>query len=199
MPFVALPKSAAWLHSDARTGFEVVYFDLLDDGCAIEGWTAATERGEGGDGGEVWAVHYSIRLDTSWRTRSARISGRSAAGSRLTVIEADGAGHWVVDGEVRPRLDGCLDVDLESSAMTNALPVRRMDMEVGGRAAAPAAYVRALDLAVERLEQTYVRVTDQASKKRYDYAAPAFDFACRLVYDDAGLVLEYPGIAVRAG
>jgi hypothetical protein len=202
MPFAALPKSAAWLHSDGRTGFEVVYFDMLDDGCAIEGWTTATERGEGrdgGQGGQTWAVHYSIRLDTSWTTRSARISGRSAAGSRLTVIEADGAGHWVVDGEVRPRLDGCLDVDLESSAMTNAFPVRRMDLAVGGRAAAPAAYVRALDLAVERLEQTYVCVTDQASKKRYDYAAPAFDFACRLVCDGAGLVLDYPGIAVRAG
>jgi hypothetical protein len=29
--------------------------------------------------------------------------------------------------------------------------------------------------------------------------APAFDFACRLTYDESGLVLDYPGIAVRAG
>ena len=110
------------------------------------------------------------------------------------MLEADG-GHWLVDGQAAPRLDGCLDVDLESSAMTNAFPVHRLGLPVGGQAAAPAAYVRALDLAVERLEQTYVRTADDS----YDYASPAFDFECRLVYDDSGLVLDYPGIAVRAG
>jgi uncharacterized protein len=55
--------------------------------------------------------------------------------------------------------------------------------------------VRAVDLTVERLEQTYVRLPDQG----YDYVAPVFDFACRLVYDESGLVLDYPGIAVRVG
>ncbi len=83
--------------------------------------------------------------------------------------------------------------------MTNALPVRRMGLPVGIQEAAPAAYVRAAGLAVERLEQTYVRGAGQASCQRYDYAASAFDFAARLVYDESGLVLDYPGIAVRAG
>ena len=79
------------------------------------------------------------------------------------------------------------------------LPVRRMGLPVSGRAAAPAAYVRAAGLAVQRLEQTYARITDEAACQRYDYAAPAFGFAARLVYDKSGLVLDYPGIAVRAG
>jgi hypothetical protein len=52
---------------------------------------------------------------------------------------------------------------------------------------------------VERLEQTYARATDQDTAQRYDYTAPAFDFRCRLVYDQSGLVLDYPGIAIRAG
>jgi hypothetical protein len=29
-------------------------------------------------------------------------------------------------------------------------------------------------------------------------APPAFGFACRLVYDESGLVLSYLGVAVRA-
>jgi uncharacterized protein len=66
-------------------------------------------------------------------------------------------------------------------------------------AAAPAAYVRAVGLAVQRLEQVYARTTDQAGRQCYDYAAPDFDFAARLVYDESGLVLDYPGIAARAG
>jgi hypothetical protein len=193
MPFIAPPPTAAWQHRDARSGFEVVYFHLLDDGCRIEGCTTAIE------GGQTWVVDYSITLDITWTTRRSRLSGRSASGSRSIVLEADGWGHWQVDGEAAPHLDGCVDVDLESFAMTNALPVHRMDLPVGGRAAAPAAYVRARGFGVERLEQTYARITDQGSHQRYDYTAPIFDFACRLVYDESGLVLDYPGIAVRAG
>ena len=51
----------------------------------------------------------------------------------------------------------------------------------------------------ERLEQSYARLPDEAGHQRYRYAAPAFDFTCTLVYDESGLVLDYPGIAVRAG
>jgi Putative glycolipid-binding len=123
-----------------------------------------------------------------------RTVGRRVCTARL---EADGNGHWLVNGQPAPGLDGCLDVDLEALAMTNALPVRRMDLPVAAAAAAPAAYVRAAGLAVERLEQIYARTTDQAACQRYDYAAPAFDLTARLVYDESGLVLDHPGIAVR--
>jgi len=43
-----------------------------------------------------------------------------------------------------------------------------------------------------------VRACDEGRQQRYDYAAPVFGFAARLVYDEAGLVLDYPGIALRA-
>jgi hypothetical protein len=189
IPWSDPPATAAWRHCDARSGFEVVYFHRHDDGWRIEGCTAALEEGR------TWAVDYELRLDMSWTTRSARISSRSMLGPRSTVLEADGRGHWLVDDRAAPQLDGCFDVDLESSAMTNALPVRRMELPAGEGVAAPAAYVRAPGLAVERLEQTYVRVDGTG----FDYSSPAFGFECRLVYDDSGLVLGYPGLADRAG
>jgi len=115
------------------------------------------------------------------------------------LLEVDQTGGWLVDGGPAPYLDGCRDVDLESSALTNALPVHRLGLAAGGQADAPAAYVRALDLSVDRLEQTYRRIADEGVRQRYDYAAPAFDFTSRLVYDESGLVLDYPGVARRAG
>jgi hypothetical protein len=144
-------------------------------------------------------VEYTIDLNQVGVTRGARIRGWSAAGPCSTLLEADGAGRWLVNDVPAPYLDGCLDVDLESSAMTNALPVRRMGLAPGTRAAAPAAYVRAIGLGVERLEQSYLRAVDEATRQCYEYAAPAFDFAGRLSYDESGLVVDYPGIAVRAG
>ena len=193
MNFAPLPATAAWEHREARAGFEVTFFQRSGEGCRIAGWTTAVEDGK------TWAVEYAINLDGTGATRSARIRGRSAAGVSSALLQADGAGRWLVDGVPAPHLDGCLAVDLESSAMTNALPVRRMRLAPGAGAAAPAAYVRAVGLAVEQLEQTYLRAPDEGTRQRYDYAAPAFDFTCRLSYDESGLVLDYPGIAVRAG
>jgi uncharacterized protein len=114
------------------------------------------------------------------------------------MLDADRAGGWTVNGASAPDVDGCLDVDLEASSLTNALPIHRLGLEVGQQADAPAAYVRALDLSVERLEQRYVRRPNDGKHRRYHYSAPAFGFEAELSYDEAGLVIDYPGIAVRA-
>jgi hypothetical protein len=186
-----LPSHAAWRHIDAREGFEVVF--LREGGRRAEGHTTAVEDGE------PFSVGYEIELDARHRVRRARISARSRRGAAAVRIDGDGEGGWRVDGRRAPELDGCLDVDLESSALTNAFPVWRLGLGPGETAGAPAVYVRALDLAVERLEQTYARRPRRAPEEEYDYACPAFDTRCRLVYDAAGLVLDYPGLAVRVG
>jgi uncharacterized protein len=192
--FVNPPRSACWHHEGLRLGFEVTYFTTAAGGVQAEGTAAGLQ------GGDTWIVSYRILLDESGRTRMATLTSQSASGRRERLLEADGVGHWSVDGKTTNLLDGCLDVDLEASAMTNALPVRRLALAVGERAAAPAGYVRAQTLAVELLQQTYARVDDRDEDgvEQYDYEAPSFAFACRLVYDPSGLVLHYPGIARRA-
>jgi hypothetical protein len=186
-----VPATAAWRHCEARDGFESVFISSDATGYRFEGSTAAVEDGI------AWWVTYSISLDTMWRTRTARIAGRSEWGPRAVVLEADGRGAWWIDGQPAPQLSGCLDVDLEASACTNTFPVHRMRLDVGATADAPAAYVRALDLRVERLEQRYARVADDGRSSRYDYEAPAFAFEACLVYDETALVVDYPGIARR--
>jgi hypothetical protein len=57
--------------------------------------------------------------------------------------------------------------------------------------------VRAPGLDVERLDQSYARLEDAHEHSRYDYAAPSFGYTGQLTYDESGLVLEYPRIAVR--
>src|SRR3954453_16962726 len=189
----ALPRFAGWRHCGAREGFEVVFLEATERGLRAEGHPAAIEDGE------PFAVRYAIELDEQWRTRSARVSGQWSRGSRSIVLEGDGAGGWRVDGHAAPALAGCLDVGLESSPLINAFPGHRLAPPPGGEAEAPAAYVRALSLEVERLEQRYARIDGGAAQARFDYAAPAYDFRCVLVYDEAGLLLDYPGIARRAG
>jgi hypothetical protein len=126
---VAPPSTAAWQHRQARQGFEVVFLHTSDCGHRIEGTTAAVEDGQ------AWAVEYVITLDRDWLTKSALVYGRSASGRRELMLEADGAGAWTVNGAPAPEVDGCLDVDLEASSLTNAFPVHRLGLRVGRRPA----------------------------------------------------------------
>jgi hypothetical protein len=191
--FDELPAAAAWRHEASREGFEVVFFRTEPSGVRLEGWTTAVEDAE------PWVVTYEIVVDESWRTRSARVWARSRSGEHGVRVQADGSGRWLIDGAAAEHLGGCIDIDLESSAGTNTLPVHRLALGEGEAGESPAVYVRALDLSVERLEQRYLRVTadDDTTRRRFRYSAPRFDYDDDLVYDSHGLVLHYPGIATR--
>lgn len=121
----------------------------------------------------------------------------SSAGGWEVQLTADGRGEWRINADPAPTLDGCLDIDLEASVFTNALPIHRLQLPIGQSADAPAAYVRAPDPLIERLEQRYERLPDQRGGKRYEYTAPAFGFREVLAYDESGLILDYPEIASR--
>ncbi|MFI5035746.1 MAG: putative glycolipid-binding domain-containing protein [Acidimicrobiales bacterium] len=193
MVFNDLPPSACWVHQGLRSGFEVSYFTPEPKGLRIEGTTTGFQDGD------AWVVSYDIELDQLWKTRRVRIASRTALGSIEQYVESDCEGHWLIDGKNASYLDGCLDIDLEASVMTNALPVHRLCLSPGENAAAPAAYVRLAKRRLERLDQFYARSKGQDDRLIFDYEAPAFDFRCRLTYDSSGLVLDYPGIGIRAG
>jgi hypothetical protein len=187
------PATASWRHLGARDGFEALFPVRAVGAWRLEGWTAAVEDER------AWGVRYEIVVADDGLAREARVECRHEGGAASVRLEGDGRGGWAVDGDPAPHLDGCLDVDLEASAFTNAFPVRRLALAVGDRADAPAAYVRAPDLRVERLEQSYAREGDEDGLARYRYASPAFGFAAVLAFDGDGLVVDYPGIAVRIG
>lgn len=176
------PAFAAWRFVDAVDGFEVLYPERR----RLRGHTSAVEDGR------PYAVHYDIVLDERWRTREVRVSHDVVGGPRSRVLRSDAHGSWSVDGRPAPHLDGLVDVDLEASACTNTLPVHRLPMPVGEVVSASAVYVRALDLEVRRLDQTYRRRDDRS----FDYTSEG-GFAAVLSYDGSGLITDYPGIASR--
>lgn len=186
-----LPPLAAWRHLDARDGFEVVVPSARSGGgVVLTGRTTALEDGL------AWHIGYRIEVDDRWRTRRAEISAWWPHGEGTVLLEADGEGRWSVDGAARPDLDGVIDVDLECSACTNTFPLHRLDLATPQPG--PAAYVNAPDLSVMRLEQTYGPARpgpDGTTLVGYDCAH--FTTTCDLTTDAAGLVLDYPGLAVR--
>lgn len=123
-------------------------------------------------------------------------SGISPSGDHtLSAVCRDG--RWTVNGTERPDLDGCADVDFESSVVTNTLAVHRIDLASTTPVRVPAAFVRADDLRVERLEQTYLCTSRTEDRIVFDYTSATFDLAFELVFDASGLVTDYPGIGAR--
>ncbi|HET6742043.1 MAG TPA: putative glycolipid-binding domain-containing protein [Kribbella sp.] len=150
MDLRALPPTASWSHVGVRVGFEV----LFAKPGRLRGRTTAREDSS------TWSVGYEIQLGADWRTSSVRAVTSTASGDREALL-ARGSSGWTVDGAARPDLEGCQDVDFESSAVTNTLPVHRLPFVVGEAVEVPAAFVRADDLSVERLEQRYTLVRTQ--------------------------------------
>lgn len=189
-----LPAFATYVHEGVRTGFEVVCFrePTHDPGATlvIEGGTSAIEDGR------PWTVHYQITVDADWRTTRATAVAASLSGRHeLTVDVSDG--RWWVDGTRRRDLDGCVDIDFEASVVTNTLAVHRIDLTSDAPVPVPAAFVRAGDLEVVRLEQTY-RCSDLGTDRIVlDYTSTTFDFSCELIVDPSGLVVSYPGLGRR--
>lgn len=186
--FAQLPDRGAWRLTGEREGFEVVRFRFERDGIVLAGTSVGTE------GGVPWDVRYVIELESSWRTRRAVIE---AGDGHRVEITRDGAASWTVAGTPALQLDGCVDLDLEVSVVTNTVPVHRLALAVAERADAPAVYVRAQTLTVERLDQTYARLPDEAGVLVFDYASPRFGYRDTLRFAPDGLVLEYPNIGSR--
>lgn len=188
MTYDDLPRSAAWRHHGAREGHEVLVTARTPHGHRLRGTTTAVEHGA------AWSVAYTLEVDADWSTRRAEVATLTGADEVRLLLERDGS-DWAVDGVVRPALRGLLDVDLESSAVTNTLPAHRLVRSTGRATRAPAVFVRATTLDVEVLEQTYEALDDAG--RAFAYTAPRFDVACTLTYDRHGLVVDYPGLAAR--
>lgn len=191
MDFAQLPNGASWKHVGARSGFEIAFFDRVSTGHRLTGRTTAEESAQ------LWSVGYDVIVDQQWRTVAVTASNLSVDGAHELSLTRGPTGTWIANGEPRPDLDACLDVDFESSAVTNTLPLHRLDFGQGVGLDVPAVFVRADDLRVERLEQRYTFIEATSEQFVFHYESSTFGFACELRYDRAGLVVEYPGIATR--
>jgi hypothetical protein len=184
----------------------MVAWERVDDsrGCSI----ARCERLEPPDSG--WLVHgtevlvgerllsctFSVVLGDDWVTRRVHVRSLSAAGEherRLEVHER----CWTVDGAARPDLDGCVDVDIAATPLTNTFPIRRLHgLAVGRSVTSAVAWVDVPALTVTRVEQTYERLEDHGELAAWRYSDPTHG-AFLLTVDTAGLVVDYEGFARR--
>jgi len=105
-------------------------------------------------------------------------------------IERSAGGAWTLDGEEMPGLRDCMDLDFGFTPSTNLLQLRRLALDKGQGAGAPAAWLDVSTGTLEVLVQRYER----RSETQYWYEAPRFNYAEMLEVDDVGFVRRYPSL-----
>jgi len=137
---------------------------------------------------------YEIVCDRSFRTRSASISLLDSSGERRLKVETQN-GRWYENGIENQTVAGAIDIDLGWSPSTNTLPIRRLGLEIGQTSGEfIAAWVRFPDLALQPLQQEYVRLSD----RQYRYSSCGGAFIANVLVDGDGLVEDYEGFWQRA-
>lgn len=133
-------------------------------------------------------LSYEVSCDEAWHTRAATVTGWIGPRDLRFEIERAAPGVWRLNGDAQPQVAGLIDVDLGFTPATNLLAVNRLALGVGRQAPAPAAYLSFPELRLDRIDQTYVRL----SGTRYAYASPAYGYDEVLEVSEVGFVTDYP-------
>jgi hypothetical protein len=145
------------------------------------------------DQGGPTALHYRVRCSAGWQTGEAQIHGWLGPQPVELSIGRDGAGRWTLDGTACPAVAGCVDLDLSFTPATNLLPLRRLNLDVGGTAEIRSAWLDWPAATLAPLVQRYTR----RSPTTYGYESDvpgSSRFAAELRVDPNGWVVDYPGL-----
>jgi hypothetical protein len=176
---------SAW--DGCEAGLEHVDIRPADGGLDISGVVIGQEEDA------RFGLSYRLRLDALWHTKDVLL--RTTSGQTLR-LESDGQGHWRENGKDQPALQGCIDIDIQATPVTNTLPIRRLDLETGESMEIRLGYISLPDLIVSAANQRYTAL-DAGSLYRFESLEDGF--TADLPVDEDGFVRDYPGLFRRLG
>jgi hypothetical protein len=156
---------------------------------------------------EPYRLDYSLETAAAFVTARVEVETRGPSWRRRLVLErrdgvwtaateSDGGPGLPAPGGDMSRFDDALDPDLALSPVFNTMPVLRHRLLAGGSAPELLmVWISVPDLAVHPSPQryTYAGARDALHVVRFE----SDDFAEDILYDDTGVVVDYPGIARR--
>jgi hypothetical protein len=180
-------RLVAWQRADEDRGHSLARVEQLPDGWLCHGTEVLAGPGT------LLSCGFRVELDVGWGTRSVEVWSVSGAGERRVQLTADDDRRWWRDGSRAPDLDGCVDVDVAATPLTNTFPINRLALSaVGASVTTPVVWVDVPGLGASRVDQTYQRL----GPDRWRYSDERHG-AFELSVDDDGLVVDYTGFATR--
>ncbi len=138
-----------------------------------------------------FGLHYRLKVDSSWHTKAVHV--RTTSGQVLE-LESNGHGGWTENGKQRPDLQGCIDVDIQATPLTNTLPIRRLGWTTGQATDIRLCYIAVPDLTVSAQDQRYTAFTPGSL---YRFESLKNGFTSDLPVDEDGFIRDYPELFRR--
>ena len=147
------------------------------------------------DDGEPLRLSYALQWDRrTHRLTRATLEAHRAAQVMRRDFRVGADGGWADGDGPLPQLDGCLDIDIWPTPLTNSFPLWRAPLRIGERREVRVAWVAAPALDVVAKAQAYTRIAERVYRfQSLDGSA----FEADLTFDEAGFVLDYPGLFER--
>jgi uncharacterized protein len=189
-----------WLVGPPLSSATVIWRGVLDD-ASFEQCRFSRSRDAIHLSGTILAGHenrplkvsYQILCDLAWRTREVAIQqdeGFERSDLKLSVA----AESWSeAERGSLSEITDCIDVDIELTPATNALPINRLNLAIGDSGEIQAAWIRLPSLTIVRAHQRYERL----SEKVYRYTGIASGFQAEIEVDQFGLPIRYGNIWER--
>jgi uncharacterized protein len=139
-------------------------------------------------------LEHTWQLDAEWHAQSVDVERWNDEGHAALRLERRGSG-WLVNGSLRPDLDGAEEPDLSVTPFCNSFPIRRLPESPGASLTLDTAFIDGATLDVERSRQRYER--QGPGRVRYIDLGLVRGFEADLVVDAVGLVLHYEHLFER--
>ena len=186
---------------DEPFGAELVDVTLNGTTLAASGLAIGTEPAP-------YRLEYQLVTAEGYVTTRLAVRTEGPGWRRALVLERAASGLWTCTGHSEGDLDrpdpggdsaqlaGALDCDLGLSPLTNSMPVLRHRLhESGGARDFLMAWVAVPELAVYPSQQRYTFVRREPRARIVRFQSLDTDFTADIMFDEQGVVLDYPGIA----
>jgi hypothetical protein len=143
--------------------------------------------------GKICKLDYRLKTNGQWETLLFEMQSRYDNHTHSISLEGDGKGSWTQDGKRCSQFQGCVDIDISLTPLTNTLPINRLNLALNQSEVVQVIYVDVLHQKITPELQRYTRL----SGTLYHYQNIPNDFESDILVDELGLVVDYPGLFLR--
>lgn len=181
-----MTRTIVWERTDFTCVEHLVFVDSGDVKTAAGHLVGAEEN-------QPFAVEYRIEINSAWKVSAFEITALDQTDRRIKMT-ADERGRWFDEnGKRAPEFDGCFEIDITLTPLTNTLPIKRLNLPIGERQKISVLYIELPEFKIKRVEQFYTKL----GERLYVYEGYPKNFRAELPLDENGFVIDYPEIFRR--
>ncbi|RVU01734.1 hypothetical protein EOD41_07175 [Mucilaginibacter limnophilus] len=138
-------------------------------------------------------VNYILHADAKWRTTSFEVSYQLHNNLHKVNYSIDPKGNWTNKGIQYPLYCECAAVDISVTPFTNTLAVKSLELKAGESKTITVLYIDVVEHQTSVQTQTYTRLNENT----YRFETADKSFTADIIFDDEGLVVNYPQLFER--